>query len=273
MSNTRIIKGSAALLFVCLFVVSCGGGSSSGSRTPLGTVQSIEIAPAAVMLRDVSSTVQLRVTGLTDTGRTVDLTASTEGTTYATSSMAVADVSPEGLVTRRGAGTAMLTVTNGLFQATALVYADTASPLTEGDFDFQLGIGPVEQGKTVTVPLILDAGSKTFGSYRALVTFDPAHFEFVAANAGSDVQAPLAVRSDTPGEVEVLGTYAPSLGQSLTGTIELSRLVLRAIGSQGDASIITGNALEVFNNDFPALSIGPATPRPFVSGSRWLVID
>ena len=267
----RVFLVAAALAPLCL-ALSCGGKSRS-DPVPLGTVESIVVLPAAVMLRGPLSTVQLEVTGITDTGRTVDLTAPAEGTTYASSDPGVADVTMDGLVSRQGVGTATLTVTNGAFSVVAPVYSDTAPPLTEGDFDFLLGSAPAKQGETLTIPLMLEVGAKTFGSYRAIVTFDSAQFEFVRTTQGPDLGSALAVRSDVAGEVEILDTYTPSLGQSLTGRIDLVRIVLRATGSAGDSSMITGTAVEVFDDAFPALPIGPSTPRAFVTGNRWLAIQ
>lgn len=268
---TSIRRGVPLALLV--LAVACGGGSSSTKTPPLGTVESLEVTPGAVMLRDASSAVSVEVTGITDTGRTVDLTASTEGTTYASSDTAVADVTAEGVVSAQGPGTATLTVTNGTIIATAPIYSDMSAPLTEGDFDLVGGEGPVRKGETVTIPLVLDGGSKTFGSYRVLITFEQSHFEFVRATEGADLGDPLAVRSDTPGQVEILDAYSPDLGQTLTGPIEAVRIVLRAVGDPGDASLITGSAVEVFDTAFPAAPIGPAVPRPFVTGVRWLAID
>ena len=73
--------------------------------------------------------------------------------------------------------------------------------------------------------------------------------------------------------MEILDAYSPDLGQTLTGSIEAVRIVLRAVGDPGDASLVTGSAVEVFDTAFPAAPIGPAVPRPFVTGVRWLAIN
>ena len=110
-------------------------------------------------------------------------------------------------------------------------------------------------------------------SYRLRFTYDPAHFELVSVQGGADLNKPLAIEDDTPGEAVWTDTYSPSLGQTLAGTLEVARVVLRATGAPGDASIITGEAIGVWTTDFPAAPVGVPTPRPFVTGRRWMVVE
>jgi hypothetical protein len=246
-------------------------GSDSSRKKKQKPPASIEVSPATVLLREVGATADLAVTGYVD-GSPVDLTPSTEGTTYASSDPAVATVDAEGVVTRVGPGQATLSIRNGAFTVLIPLYSDGATPLSEGDFDFVLGEETIGAGETATIPLILETGSREFGSFQVRVTWDPKHFDFVKTSPGDDLGAPLAVRSDTPGEIEIVHAYDPARGQPLSGTFEVTRILLRSRGASGDASMITGTVLEVFDSDFPALAIGPGTPRPFVSGARWLAV-
>lgn len=258
---------AAAVLFFP--AVSCKKRSSS---VPLGTVQEIRVSPGAVLLKDVAATVQLVVTGITDTGRTVDLTPSSEGTTYTTADPTVARVTLEGVVYPQGPGTTTLMASNATFTDTTEVYSDWAPPLMEGDFDLRVPDVPVLRGSSVTILLVLETGGKTFGSYRARITYDPDQFDLVGVAPGAGLGFPMAVRKDVAGEVEILDTYTPGTGQVLSGSIETARIVLRVKGDAGQASIITGEALGVSDDSFPSAPIGASTPRGFATGRRWLVI-
>lgn len=260
----------AALVAALGVVISCGGGG--GDSKPIGTPQALEISPTVVLLRSATSTVQVTVTAITDTGRRIDFTAASEGTIYASSDPAVADVSSDGLVTAQGPGMASLAATNGTLSAMVEIYSDYAPPLLEGDFDLDPGEAPARKGKTLTIPLIAEAGGRVFGSYRVVVTWDATRYDFVKVEKGADLKAPLAVRSDTPGVAEMVGTYSPALGQSLTGRIEAARIVLRATGDPGQVSLIRGTVLGVSDDAFPASPLGLPTPRPFVS-DHILIID
>ena len=262
----------ASCLMALALLASCSG-SSGGGRGP-GTLNGLEISPTAVLLRDAASSIPLTVYGVSTTLKKTDLTASASGTVYSTSDPLVASVTTEGVVGAVGPGTATITADNGGFMASVPVYSDYAPALTEGDFDLVAPAAPVPEGKTVTIPLVLEAGNRTFGSYRVRVTFDPTHFVVVQVAQGSDLGQALAARTDNAaGEVEILDTYDPSLGQTLTGQIEAVRIVLRAIGTAGQASIVTGEALGVSDDTFPAAPLGAATPRPFITGVRWMVIE
>lgn len=78
------------------------------------------------------ATLQLRVEGALSDGRVADLTASSRGTTYASSDPAVAVVDSEGLVSARGAGSAMVTAANGSASAEAGVTVIAFSPRALG---------------------------------------------------------------------------------------------------------------------------------------------
>ena len=269
----RLISGIVVAGLLAM-ASACGGGSSSGGKQKgAGTLDFLTASPSAAMLRDVGSTVDLEITGISTTKKKTDLTAASRGTTYVSSDPNVAVMTMNGRVIRVGPGTATITVTNGTTTLMVAVYSDDALALSDGDFDFALGMGPADAGGTLEVPVLLEVGANDFGAYRTKVTFDAAQFEYVKVKPGADVKKPLAVRTDVAGEVEFLGAYDAGSGQAATGTIEIARLVLRATGVPGDASKITGEALEVFDSTFPAIAIGPVTPRPFVAGDRWLPIE
>lgn len=261
----------AALAAPLLLALACS--KSSDSDKGPGVVQSLRINPSVALLRDAASTLQLQVLGVTSTGKTVDLTASTEGTLYSSTNPPVAAVTPEGLVAAVGRGTAAIAITNGAFSTILPVYSDFSPALTEGDFDLVVLAQPVRKGAIVAIPLVLDGGTKRLGSYRVVVTFNPAQYEVVSVGAGSDLGVPLAVNRDDPGRVVIADGFDPALGASPTGTQEAARILLRVTGDPGQASIITGEVLGISNDQFPAAPIGPSTPRPFLTGSRWLAIE
>lgn len=260
---------TVALAILLGMASACGGGSDSKGQ---GQIKEITISPSPILLRDQTTTIPLEVKGLTTTGRRIDLTADPL-TVYATTDPAVAGVNPDGTVVPQGEGTASIQVTYDVFNATAEVYSDFTPALAPGDFDLVLPDDSVRPGSRVTVPVLLETGSQSFGSYRAKITFDPQQFELVKVTAGADLKNPTAIRSGTPGEVALLDTYQPSLGLSHTGTVEVARIVLRAVGPTGSASRITGEVLGIWDEAFPAVPIGPETPRAFVTGNRWIVIE
>jgi hypothetical protein len=272
MTAMRSVRALVACLAVLALLAGAGcSGSDSKSKKKRKPPASLEVSPPTVLLREVGATVNLAVTGYVD-GKPVDLTPSTEGTTYASSDAAVADVDAEGLVTRVGPGSAVLSIRNDAITIQIPLYSDEAAPLTEGDFDFVLDETTIDVGQMVTVPMILETGAREFGSFQVRITYDPDHFAFVKVAPGDDLGAPRAVRSDTPGEIEVVHAYDPARGQALSGTFEVLRIQLRSKGASGDASKITGTVVDIFDGAFPAVAIGPPTPRTFVSGDRWLAV-
>lgn len=272
----RGVRDRSALVWVVFSIlsmglfVSCGGGDGDGGGP--GVLKEIRVSPPIVMLRDTNTTVSLAVTGITTTGRRIDLKFSPD-TAYSTSNPPVATVTPVGVVAPQGEGTATITVVHLSFSALVPLYSDYTPALSAGDFDLAVPDEAPSPGERVTVPLLLETGSREFGSYQALITYDPNQLKLIKVAPGSDLGAPLAKRSDTPGEVEVLDTYRPSLGQSLTGTIEAARLVFKVVGDSGQASILTGKAIDASDDAFPAAPLGAATPRDFVTGKRWLAIE
>jgi hypothetical protein len=257
-----------AWVLVLGMLPACGGSSDSKGK---GKLKAIKVTPSPVILRDQSATISLEVTGITTTGRRVDLSAD-PSTVYASLDMTVATVTPVGVVVPQGEGVAQVAVQYPGFSETVDLYSDFTPDLTAGDFDLVAPDEALKPGSKVTVPVLLETGGETFGSFRAKVTYDPTHLELVKVIASRDLGEPMAIRSDTPGEVEVTDTYKPSAGQSLTGTVEVARAVFRAIGPTGTGSVVTGEAMGVSDSSFPARPIGDPTPRPFVTGKRWVVI-
>ncbi|MCZ6691539.1 MAG: hypothetical protein O7H41_18270 [Planctomycetota bacterium] len=258
----------AALMVLLSLALSC---DSSGSKGP-GVLQELRVSPTVVLLRDRTSPFQLQVTGITSTGKTRDLTSSSEGTRYLSTDPAVATVSAEGLVTPAGPGSGLIGISNGAIVSSIPVRSDFTPALTEGDFDLVALSVPIQKGSTVAIPLVVNAGVLGLGSYRVRVTYDPAQLHLVFVGAGVDLGAPTAVRKDTPGEIEFSNAHNPAGGPSPTGKIEVAKILLRVIGDDGQESIITGQALGVSTDEFPAGPIGPPTPRGFVTGVRRLVI-
>lgn len=272
MTAMRSVRTLVACLALLALLVGMGcSGSDSKAKKKRNPPASLDVSPPTVLLREVGATVDLAVTGYVD-GKPVDLTPSTEGTIYVSSDTGVADVDAEGVVTRVGPGTAVLSIRNDAITIQIPLYSDEAAPLAQGDFDFVLSETTIGVGEIATIPMILETGAKEFGSFQVRVTWDPKHFDFVKAAPGDDLGDPIAVRSDTPGEIEVVHVHDPARGQPLSGTFEVIRIHLRSKGASGDASKITGTVLEVFDGAFPAVAIGQATPRPFVSGDRWLAV-
>ena len=260
----------AALVAVAMaLTASCGGGSSSKGK---GKPKEIRLNPSTVILRSATSTIDVKVILVSTTGNKSNVTGD-PATSVTSSDSAVATVVGGMTVIPQGPGKATLNVSHQGFTAQAVIYSDFTPALAAGDFDVAAPPAAVRQGKKVTVPVLLETGSAVFGSYRLRVTYDPAQFDLLNVVGGADLNKPLALEADIDGEATWTDTYSPSLGQSLTGTIEVARLVLRAIGAPGDSSILTGDALGVWTNDFPAAPVGDATPRAFVTGRRWMVIE
>lgn len=271
-SNKGTIRFALAAVAVVAIALgtSCGGGSSSSKGK--GKPKEIRLDPPVVILRGAADTVDVRVILVSTTGRKTDVTAD-PGTSLTSSDTAVATVAGGTTITPQSAGKATLNASHAGFTAQATVYSDFAPALAAGDFDVAAPPEAVKAGKKVTVPVLLEMGAAELGSYRLRVTYDPAHWDLLNVVGGPELDRPLALVTATDGEATWTDTYSPSLGQALDGTIEVARLVLRAIGAPGDESILAGDAIGVWTNDFPASPVGDPTPRPFVTGRRWMVIE
>ena len=76
------------------------------------TPESLELSsPVGQLTQDITTT-QITVTGLVSGERRVDMTASTDGTSYVSTNPAIATVSPEGLVTSVTSGSVLISVRN-----------------------------------------------------------------------------------------------------------------------------------------------------------------
>ncbi|MCP5003613.1 MAG: PASTA domain-containing protein, partial [Planctomycetes bacterium] len=75
-------------------------------------LSSLEVFPATLTLTAQAETHQLLVTGVYSDGSKKDLTSSTEGTTYSTDDVNIADVTSEGLTTANNNGSATIAISN-----------------------------------------------------------------------------------------------------------------------------------------------------------------
>lgn len=266
--NNKVIRWAALSILSVGLALSCGKDDGGGQ----GTLKEIRVTPSVVVLRTTSSSVSLDVKGITTTGKRIDLKYSPD-TTYASGDPSIATVTPVGIVVAEGTGVATITVSHLTFSAAVPTFCDYAPPLSDGDFDLAAPGEALKMGRSVTVPLILETGGRNFGSYQALVSYDQTQLKLIKVSPGADLGAPLAKRTDILGEVEVLGTYRPALGQSQTGTLEAARLVFRVTGDSGQSSTLTGRVVSVADDSFPAATLGPPTPRDFVTGRRWMPIE
>ncbi|MCZ6601457.1 MAG: DUF3869 domain-containing protein [Planctomycetota bacterium] len=269
--NGKMIAGALALALSIGLGASCGGGSSSSKRGP-GTPKEIQIEPITIFLRDAASTLDVKVILISTTGVRTDITQDPT-TTLTSSDPGVVTVTGAFTLTPQSAGAVVLDADYQGMTDTANVYSDFAPALAPGDFDISAPATTIRKGQTETLPVLVEMGSAIFGSYRVRLSYDPAHFNLVNVLGGPDLDKPLAIKSTANGWAEWTDTHSPSLGQSLTGSFEVVRLVLRAVGNPGDASIVTGDVHGIWTNDFPAVQVGSPTPRPFVTGRRWMVIE
>jgi len=81
-----------------------------GALAPVPGV--LTVTTSSSLLNSVGATTQLTVTSTFPDGSTAELTASASGTNYTTSNPAVATVSPDGLVTAKSSGTAVISAMN-----------------------------------------------------------------------------------------------------------------------------------------------------------------
>ncbi|HZN98221.1 MAG TPA: Ig-like domain-containing protein, partial [Gemmatimonadales bacterium] len=121
------------LIMLLLGLYACGGG---GGGTEPGVPTDITVDPASVSFTAVGQTEQLSPTVVDGQGTPLP----DEPVSWSTNNSAVATVTPDGLVTAAGAGTAQVTAAAGSAHATVEVEViQTASQLQKVAADGQAG--------------------------------------------------------------------------------------------------------------------------------------
>jgi hypothetical protein len=107
---------------------------------------SLQVTSATSTLTAVGASTQLMVTGVYPDGSTRNLTAMTTGTSYRSSNAGVASVSPEGLITARSSGTALISASNegalGVIRLRVLLSGDADGDGIPDDVEALFGLDP-----------------------------------------------------------------------------------------------------------------------------------
>ncbi len=115
-----------------------------GETTPIP--QLMTVTATLQSLASIGATSQLTVVGVYAGNQSRNITASTDGTTYASSNPAIATVTAEGLVTAVSSGTAILQATNegasGLIAVSVVLSADSDGDGIPDDVEIREGFDP-----------------------------------------------------------------------------------------------------------------------------------
>ncbi len=131
------------------------------TTTPPRSPESLRAFPDRPTLTATGQTTQVRVTAMFADGTTDDVSPRSKWSTYRTSNPNIAHVSPDGLVTARGAGRAFITAVNEGSTTVAAVDIVPGDPLTTVRGFVQITNGVPVSGALVRV--IGSAGSATTG--------------------------------------------------------------------------------------------------------------
>lgn len=126
----------------------------------------ISAAPDNALLTSPMQTTQVRANANYSDGSSNDITPRTTGTTYLTSNPFVVTVSPDGLATARGQGTALVTVRNLGRTAVTRIDVDLGDPLTT-----VVGFVEDDNGNPVSGASVQIVGQAANGSTNAIGQF------------------------------------------------------------------------------------------------------
>jgi hypothetical protein len=137
------------------------------TSTPPPSVARLSLAASNAILSSIGQTTPVTTLALFNDGTTRDVTARTEWTTYRTSNPSVATVGPNGLVTARGAGTALVTAVNdGVSAVTRISVLLGSTTRVEGFVEFADGTPAV--GADVSIPQLSRTVQSTAGGRFAI---------------------------------------------------------------------------------------------------------
>lgn len=191
-----------ALLGAVLTLVGCGGSGGTGPGLPA----SITLNPATINFTAVGQTQQVAPTITDDQGDPVD--PATAG--WTTSNPAVASVSPTGLVTSTGPGTAQITATVGQIEAVVQVTV-VQSPANFEAVSGNAQAGPV--GQPLPQPLVVEATDQLGNPIAGLAV------AFAVTGGGGSVQ-PTTATTGVNGRASAVLTLGPVPGpHEVTATI------------------------------------------------------
>lgn len=109
---------------------------------------------ASLVFTAAGQTGQITTTAALTDGSKADITPLTAGTTYRTSNLAIGRVSPDGLVTAVGSGTAFITASNGGASSVIPIVVALGDPLTRVEGRVVNASGTTAAGATVTTSTI-----------------------------------------------------------------------------------------------------------------------